>query len=418
MQFSVSVAPGGTLSVSYRTSPSEPSVPITPDGAGNYTLSAGIGQVSVEASNTIILNDNYPHSFVTGLLVTVNKGHTWGAGTPVGNGMHTHSCTVAGCGASETVSCSDTDGDCKCDDCQASIHTWQFTKPDSGTLKATCNPGCSIGTVTATLFVGPVTLPDSPFKAKLTVSDNFKEAFPNAVIGDPVYRRKGPGESVYTEVDPTDPNLKAGDYQVSVHISGLPGRRNEDAELMSAGAQSASVSEYDLTVDYTVTEEAGHRHDWRLSQPDTGTMTISCAAPDCPKGSVTVNLSARSVTLPDSPFNAVVTGGEALRKAFPGAEIGELVYKYKGDRDSEYRVVAPTAANAIAGQYQVGVRVTGLPTTAGYADLYVKYTAADPAVTAQTGDNRPIELMMVGAAVFSALAAAAFVIDSKRRYQR
>ena len=48
----------------------------------------------------------------------------------------------------------------------------------------------------------------------------------------------------------------------------------------------------------------------------------------------------------------------------------------------------------------------------------MKYTAVDPAVTAQTGDNRPIELMLVSVLVFSALAAAAFILDSKRKYKQ
>ena len=55
---------------------------------------------------------------------------------------------------------------------------------------------------------------------------------------------------------------------------------------------------------------------------------------------------------------------------------------------------------------------------AGYADLYLKYTAVDPAITAQTGDNRPIEIMMASVLFFSALAAAAFILDNKRKYSR
>ena len=47
----------------------------------------------------------------------------------------------------------------------------------------------------------------------------------------------------------------------------------------------------------------------------------------------------------------------------------------------------------------------------------MKYTAADPAITAQTGDDRPIELMMASVLAFSALAAAAFVLDGKRKYR-
>ena len=288
VQFSVSVnGERGTLSVKYYSYNPYTTVDLTADANGKYSLPAGIGQVSVESSNTIILDDNYPHSFSTGLRVTVNNGHTWGVGTPAGNGKHTHSCTVDGCGASETVSCSDTDGDHLCDDCGGivSAHTWQFTQTDS-TLTATCQ---------------------------------------------------------------------------------------------------------------------------------------SCNTPP-----VTLSLTAHSVTLPDSPFNAQLAGKESFQAAFPSAVIGDLVYKYKGS--DGWSVVAPTAANAKAGEYQVGVRITIPSNNPGdninsqnqnqIYDLYVKYTAADPAITAQTGDNRPIELMLASAAVFSALAAAAFVIDSKRRAQQ
>ena len=171
-------------------------------------------------------------------------------------------------------------------------------------------------------------------------------------------------------------------------------------------------------------------HDWDVRKEDSGTLTARCNDEDCTIGEVTVKLTAHSVTLPESPFNAEVQVGGDLKEAFPNAEIGELVYKYKGPGDSEYREIKPNAANAKAGEYQVGVQITGLPISpaaiaargvqdnAGFADLYVQYTAVDPAITAQTGDNRPIELMMAGVVVFTALAAAAFILDNKRKYSR
>ena len=140
---------------------------------------------------------------------------------------------------------------------------------------------------------------------------------------------------------------------------------------------------------------------------------------------VSLTLDAHSVTLPTSPFNARLEGKEQFKKEVPNAVIGDLVYKYKGPNG--WSVVEPTAANAKAGEYQVGVQITIPGNNSGdnvsgqsqgqVYDLYVKYTAADPAVTAQTGDNRPIELMLAGALAFSALAAAAFVLDNKRRAQ-
>ena len=171
-------------------------------------------------------------------------------------------------------------------------------------------------------------------------------------------------------------------------------------------------------------------HVWDIRKPDSGTLTADCQDSDCAFKGIGVNLTAHSVTLPESPFNAEVQVVGAFEKAFPNADIGPLVYKYKGPGDSEYREIKPNAANAKAGEYQVGVQITGLPISpaaiaargnqdnAGFADLYVQYTAVDPAITAQTGDNRPIELMLAGLVVFAALAAAAFALDNKRKYSR
>lgn len=163
------------------------------------------------------------------------------------------------------------------------------------------------------------------------------------------------------------------------------------------------------------------KHSWQFSQTDS-TLTAKCRNSGCPIQTVGVTLAADSVTLPESPFNARLEGLKQFQQEVPDAVIGEFVYKYKGPGDTEYRVVQPTAANAKAGEYQVGVRITTPSSnTSGQNsvyDLYVKYTAVDPAVTAQTGDNRPIELMLVSVLAFSALAAAAFILDSKRKYKQ
>ena len=163
------------------------------------------------------------------------------------------------------------------------------------------------------------------------------------------------------------------------------------------------------------------KHSWQFSQTDS-TLTAKCRNSGCPIQTVDVTLAADSVTLPESPFNARLEGLKQFQQEVPDAVIGEFVYKYKGPGDTEYRVVQPTAANAKAGEYQVGVRITTPSSnTSGQNsvyDLYVKYTAVDPAVTAQTGDNRPIELMMASVLAFSALAAAAFILDSKRKYKQ
>ena len=169
-------------------------------------------------------------------------------------------------------------------------------------------------------------------------------------------------------------------------------------------------------------------HDWQFTQTENSLKAIcqNRVQYPCSIGEASLMLDAHSVTLPDSPFNAQLEGREQFKAAFPNAVIGDLVYKYHGPNG--WSVVEPTAANAKAGEYQVGVRITIPSNNAGdnvggqnqdqVYDLYVKYTAADPAITAQTGDNRPIEMMMGSVVVFSAIAAAAFILDSKRKYSR
>ncbi|MDY3225544.1 MAG: hypothetical protein SOW84_06690, partial [Candidatus Faecousia sp.] len=127
---------------------------------------------------------------------------------------------------------------------------------------------------------------------------------------------------------------------------------------------------------------------------------------------------------------ATVEVSENFKEAFPGAEISDVLYQYNDS--GSWSEVDPKTFTPKPGEYQAGVCVSGLPTGgdaaaralstgdganqgAGTVFLFVKYTAVDPAVTAQTGDSRPIELMMAGVAVFSVLAAAAFILDNKRR---
>ena len=171
-----------------------------------------------------------------------------------------------------------------------------------------------------------------------------------------------------------------------------------------------------------------HEHDWRFTQTDS-TLTGTCRKSTCPIKTVDVNLAADSVTLPNSPFNARLEGQSQFETA-TGAAISKIRYDYKGSDGVWHKGVDPVSANAKAGEYQAFVQISNLPRPVESdgvvamaenpdgiytADLFVKYTAVDPAITAQTGDNRPIELMMGSVVLFSALAAAAFVADSKRR---
>ena len=164
-------------------------------------------------------------------------------------------------------------------------------------------------------------------------------------------------------------------------------------------------------------------HTWQF-KASGNTLTAYCKYDDITP--VSVSLEADSVTLPNSPFNARLEGWEAFKKAVPSAYYNSFDYKLNGEE-----VVDQSSPKA--GNYQAGVRIYGLPSPVEYsgaaaranmdgngysAYLFTQYTAVDPAVTAQTGDNRPIEIMVASVVVFSALAAAAFIVDSKRRSQQ
>ena len=178
-----------------------------------------------------------------------------------------------------------------------------------------------------------------------------------------------------------------------------------------------------------------HAHQWKSSPIDgNGTReastTISCTDPDC--GSpvqVDVSLTASDVTLPGNVFSAKLTvettenpavallSTRAASLPLPGLpeglEISGPVYKYSAT-GSGYDPIDPADFTPKAGYYQASVQIRDVNHVT-VADLAVKYTVSDPAVTAATGDNRPIELMILGMTFFCAMAAGAFVLDGRRK---
>ena len=169
-------------------------------------------------------------------------------------------------------------------------------------------------------------------------------------------------------------------------------------------------------------------HIWRYTRTENS-LTAECGNSGCTIGKVGVTLTASSVTLPNSPFNAQLTFEGDFKEAF---RCSDIEYQYE-DPTTGWDYVDPNTFTPKPGNYQAGVLISGLPGNGeiaarsldsnNYANqgseyLYVKYTAADPAITAQTGDDRPIEIMMLSVLVFSALAAAAFLLDHKRKYSR
>ena len=183
---------------------------------------------------------------------------------------------------------------------------------------------------------------------------------------------------------------------------------------------------------------AVHTHQWTFDSIEgNGTKeastTIFCADMACGEG-VEVSLTASDVTLPGDVFSAEISVEKIERPAVAfalrpapqapaglpeglpeGLTISEPVYKYSAT-GSGYEPIDPASFTPKAGYYQAAVQITDdNNNNSPVAELAVKYTVSDPAVTAATGDNRPIELMIMGMAFFCAMAAAAFVLDGRRK---
>lgn len=200
------------------------------------------------------------------------------------------------------------------------------------------------------------------------------------------------------------------------------------------------------TVNVTITEDATngvtpsvpaktHSHTWTASIDGLGTKVVSAAVSCTGSGcdspmQVDVSLTASDVTLPGNVFDAKLTAETTEKPAVAllstraaslpltglpeGLEISEPVYKYSAT-GSGYDPIDPAGFTPKAGYYQASVQILDVKRDVTVADLAVKYTVSDPAVTAATGDNRPIELMILGMAFFCAMAAGAFVLDGRRK---
>ena len=200
------------------------------------------------------------------------------------------------------------------------------------------------------------------------------------------------------------------------------------------------------TVYVTITEDATngvtpsapaqtHSHTWTAFIDGLGTKAVSAAVSCTGSGcdspmQVDVSLTASDVTLPGNVFGAKLTVETTEKPAVAllstraaslplpglpeGLEISEPVYKYSAT-GSGYDPIDPAGFTPKAGYYQASVQIRDVNQNVTVADLAVKYTVSDPAVTAATGDNRPIELMILGMAFFCAMAAGAFVLDGRRK---
>lgn len=168
--------------------------------------------------------------------------------------------------------------------------------------------------------------------------------------------------------------------------------------------------------------EVKHEHSWQITGDNTDTLTATCVGTvgTCDAGGpVSVSISAKSVTLPESPFNAAVSNAERFEavtglKVHPLDTLNRVSYSYKAAGAGSF--TTPDFASPKAGTYQAVIFVTDAQNVDHSA--FVEYTAIDPKVTAATGDDRPVEAMALGLVMFSALAAAAFVLDGMQKKYR
>lgn len=163
-----------------------------------------------------------------------------------------------------------------------------------------------------------------------------------------------------------------------------------------------------------------HTHSWTSEPSGLGSnqasAIISCKDPTCGEG-IKVSLTASNVTLPGNAFSAKITTTQnpVSRAASPLTVSETPGYKYSPD-GSNFTEIDPKTFTPAPGFYQASILIKDGNDTV--ENLYVTYTVSDPVVTAATGDNRPIEMMVMGMAFFCAMAIAAFVLDSKRRGSR
>lgn len=164
-----------------------------------------------------------------------------------------------------------------------------------------------------------------------------------------------------------------------------------------------------------------HAHSWQITGDNTDTLTATCVGQGtCTAGGpVSVSISASGVTLPASPFGASVSNAQQFEavtglRVHPLDTLGRPGYKYKAVGATSF--ADPDMNSPKAGTYQASIYVEDANYTPHSA--FVQYQAIDPVQTAATGDDRPIEMMLLGLLVCSAMAAAAFYIDSKREVSR
>lgn len=219
---------------------------------------------------------------------------------------------------------------------------------------------------------------------------------------------------------------KTDGYVVFIGDSLGEGRGGAGYVLSDTALSTASVTfgEYQDATDLAGTSP--HTHSWHTDSTGEGTpeakATITCTGTgECTLSgaSMEVSLKASNVTLPGDVFNVSLSVIENAPPARPRSAINFPLtvtqtpgYKYSSD-GSNFQEIDPQTFTPKPGIYQASVAVWN--GNEMVANPFVKYTVSNPAVTAATGDNRPIELMLVGLTAFTTMAAVAFLLDSRRK---
>lgn len=176
-----------------------------------------------------------------------------------------------------------------------------------------------------------------------------------------------------------------------------------------------------ISQDVTTGFAPSHTHSWASVTSGNGTKEASAAitCPGCGE-TLKVTLTASDVILPGKVFTAKIgtepSSVSSVRSSASPLTVSKTPgYKYSAT-GSDFAAIDPDNFTAKTGFYQASILVMDGNETV--ENLYVRYAASDPTITAATGDDRPIEMAFIGMAFFGAMAAAAFVLDGKRKGRR
>ena len=154
-----------------------------------------------------------------------------------------------------------------------------------------------------------------------------------------------------------------------------------------------------------------HTHSWNVVTTGNGTQEakteVNCTGCDV---RFAVALKTADITLPGDYAAPVKCSWDDLPAGITVSQEPGFKYSATG---SDYEAVPSGETAAKQGHYQASILV--MNGNAVLENLYVNYTAIDPKATAATGDNRPMELIIASLGALSAMACAAFLVDSKRK---